>query len=111
MDQDRHSQNPPSQVAGLSGVPYLVLLYQLSVGEMHYGGEVVNIGALEPPPEEVADEHGAHVGFACSCRAVEGHHEGFHWIRVLQELPQALHHLLPHQGLPHQVRGQVKLQT
>lgn len=98
-------------MALLSSVPYLVLLYLLSVGEMHYGGEMVNIGALEPTLEEVADEHGAHIGFACSRRAMEGHHERFHWIRVLQELPHSLHHLLPHQGLPHQVGGQVKLQT
>ena len=95
----------------LRGVPYLVLLYLLSVGEVHYRRELVNIGALEATLEEVADEHGAHVGFACSGRAVEGHHEGFHRIPVLQELPHSLHHLLPHQGLPHQTDGQLALQT
>lgn len=81
------------------------------MGEVHYRRELVNIGALESTLEEVADEHGAHEGFACSSRAMEGHHQGFHRILVLQELPHSLHHLLPHQGLPHQIRGQVTLQT
>lgn len=113
IKMDITKKNPKTQSSRtvLRGIPYLVLLYPLSMGEVHYGRELVNVGALESTLEEVADEHGAHEGFACSSRAVEGHDEGFHWITVLQELSHSFHHLLPHQGLSHHIHGQVTLQT
>lgn len=57
---------PQSSSTVLKGVSYLVLLYLLSMGEVHYWRELMNIGILKSTLEEVVDEHGAHKGFACS---------------------------------------------
>lgn len=105
------TQPKPKGESSSAERPYLVLLDVLGVGEVHDGGEVVDVGAAQPALEEVADEHGADVGFARPRGAVEGQHQGLGGARAVQELLQPLHQLLPHQGLPHQAEGQVALQT
>lgn len=93
------------------GSAHLVPLHVLRVGEVHDGGELVDVAALQPLGEEVPDQHGTHEGFSRPGGAVEGHNEGLLRAALLQEPPQSLHQLLPHQGLPHQGHGQLALQT